>query len=78
MFRASRPIFRSVHTDVHTTIGSVFVLFRSRAPYVVAGPSREQSLGPVVAGPSREQSLGPATTYGAGDLNSTDTEPMVV
>ena len=39
MFRAYRPIFRKVHTAVHTTIGSVSVLFRSRAPYVVAGPS---------------------------------------
>jgi len=37
MFRAHRPIFRRVHTAVHTTIGSVSVPFRSRAPYVVAG-----------------------------------------
>jgi len=65
MFRAYRPIFRRVHTAVHTTIGSVSVPFRSRAPYVVAGP--------VV-----EKSLGPAKTYGARDLNSTDTEPMIV
>ena len=33
MFRAHRR----VHTAVHTTTGSVFVRFRSRAPYVVAG-----------------------------------------
>ena len=33
MFRTYRPIFRTVHTAVHTTIGSVSVAFRSRAPY---------------------------------------------
>ena len=33
MFRAHSSIFRRVHTAVHTTIGSVSVLFRSRAPY---------------------------------------------
>ena len=37
MFRAYRPIFRRVHTAVHTTIGSVSVPFRSRALYVVPG-----------------------------------------
>jgi len=37
MFRAHRPIFRRVHTAVHTTIGSVSVLLCSRALYVVAG-----------------------------------------
>jgi len=37
MFRPHRPIFRRVHIAVHTTIGSVSVPFRSRAPYVVAG-----------------------------------------
>ena len=37
MFRANRPIFRTVHTAVHTTIGSVSVPFWSRALYVVAG-----------------------------------------
>ena len=35
MFRAHRPIFRRVHTAVHTTIGSVSVPFWSRALYVV-------------------------------------------
>ena len=33
MFRAHRPIFRRVHTAVHTTIGSVSVPFMSHAPY---------------------------------------------
>jgi len=34
MFRAHMSIFRRVHTAVHTTIGSVSVPFKSRAPYV--------------------------------------------
>jgi hypothetical protein len=37
IFRAYRPIFRRVHTAVHTTIVSVSVPFRPRALYVVAG-----------------------------------------
>jgi len=36
MFRAHRPIFRRVHTAVHTTIGSVSLLLWSRALYVIA------------------------------------------
>jgi len=35
MFRAHRPIFRRVHTAVHTTIGSVSVLLWPCALYVV-------------------------------------------
>jgi len=35
MFRAHRPIFRRVHTAVHTTIGSVSVMFWSRATRTV-------------------------------------------
>jgi len=66
MFRAHRPIFRRVHTAVHTAIGSVSV--PSRAPYVVAG----------LGDSSREQSPRSATTYGARDLKGTDTEPMAV
>jgi hypothetical protein len=31
MFRAHRPILRRIHTAVHTTIGSVPVLFGPRA-----------------------------------------------
>ena len=37
MFRAHRPIFRRIHTAVHTTIGSVSVPFWSRVLCVVAG-----------------------------------------
>jgi hypothetical protein len=37
MFRAYRPILRRIHTSVHTTIGSMAVLFGPRALYVVAG-----------------------------------------
>jgi len=37
MFRAHRPIFRRVHTAVHTIIGSVSVLLWPCALYVVAG-----------------------------------------
>ena len=33
MFQAHRPIFRRVHTAVHTTIGSISVLLWSRALY---------------------------------------------
>jgi len=71
MFRAYRHIFRRVPTAVHTTIGSVSVPFRSHSPYVVDCPSGCSLL-------CREEPLGQATTYGARDLNGTDTEPMVV
>jgi len=37
MFRAHRPIFRRIHTAVHTTIGSVSIPFWLRVLYVVAG-----------------------------------------
>jgi hypothetical protein len=37
MFRAHRPILRRIHTALHTTIGSVAVLFVPRALYVVVG-----------------------------------------
>jgi hypothetical protein len=67
MFRAHRPIFRRIHTAVHTTIGSVAAPFRPRALSVVAGLSD-----------CHWQSLRPTTTDRARGLNGTATEPMVV
>jgi hypothetical protein len=39
MFRAYRPILRRIHTAVHTTIGSVAVLFGPRTLYRARGPN---------------------------------------
>jgi len=72
MFRAHRPIFRTVRTAVHTTIGSVSVQLCSRALYVVA------CLGDWLFSTTREQSPWQATTYRARVQSGTDTEPMVV
>jgi hypothetical protein len=72
MFQAYRPILGRIHTAVHATIGSVAVLFRPRALYVIQ--LFTQPLVQWLYHSGRVLCM----TYRTRGLNGTATEPMVV